>query len=160
MKKLACVALMICLAFSIGCETARKSNVKYSASTYSANNRSLMIGKWLGEMVNDQGEQQKWLVTRSSDGTYKIQFQTSKPGAQYCREQIEVGTWGVSGPIYFTTTKGALKGDQFLPADLEDPVFYDAYEILYLDEDTMKYHHVDMDVTFQVHKVADDFELP
>ena len=161
MKRLFLVSLVVCVAFLAGCATANNSIVKSNVSASSASMRNMMIGTWLGEMNTEDGDVQQWVLVRRPDGLFAVHFCLTKANEKTpYREQKEVGTWGVSGPIYFTITEGILEGDDLYQTDLENPLFYDAYEILSLDRNSMKYRSFDMDVVFEINRVDDDFELP
>ena len=159
MNKLINILLITCIFGLTNCTGSIRSLVKPDLTASAIEKRNLMIGKWLGEMKDEKGNLQKWLTTRFPDGTYKIQFRTPNEENNY-KEQVEVGLWGISGPIYFTIMKGWITESQFVPSDPKNPTYYDAYEIIEISQNKFKYHSYDADITFNVKKVNDDYELP
>jgi len=145
---------------AVGCSGATKLIGNSDLPPTDMEKRFLLVGKWLGQMPDANGDLQQWLVSRFADGSYRIHLRIDRNDGSL-KEQIEVGMWGVSGPIYFTILKGWMKGGQFVPADMENPSFYDAYEILELDSDHMKYRTFGMiEMVLEVKRVADTFEFP
>jgi hypothetical protein len=67
--------------------------------------------------------------------------------------------WGVSGPIYFSIMKGWIKNSNFFPSDPRNPAYYDAYEIIEIDQKKFKYRSFDTGMIFEVKKVDDSFEF-
>ncbi len=124
------------IIFISGCATYQKSIVKPDTSLSTEQQRNTLLGKWSGEMTSDKGELQKWLVERAGDGSYKITFRLYSSETDY-KEQIEVGFWGVAGPVYFSIMKGWIKDDKFIEADPTKAYFYDAYRIISLNETLM-----------------------
>ena len=76
------------------------------------------------------------------------------------REQIEVGEWAISGPVYFLSTKGWVDGDTFLKADSTSPDLYDAYRIISLEPKLFEYEHFVSGNRYQVRRVNSNFVLP
>jgi len=158
MKKIFSILMIAGIVALTNCSGQNKSIVKPDMLASAIEKRSLMIGKWLGEMKNEKGDLQQWLTTRFPDGTYKIQFRVPDRGSIY-KEQIEAGLWGISGPIYFTIMKGWIKDNNFIPSNPNDPSYYDAYKIIEINKKILKYKSFESDITFEVKKVDDDFEL-
>jgi hypothetical protein len=118
-----------------------------------------MIGKWFGEATTDDDQIKKWITERRPDGSLRIHFRTYKKTGGY-KEQIEVGLWGVSGPIYFTIINEAIADDKVITIDPTDAYFYDAYEIIKLTEQEFEYKAVTFSDIYKVKRVPDDFRLP
>lgn len=74
--------------------------------------------------------------------------------------QNEVGYWGVSGPIDFSIMTGWIKNGEYIPSDPEKAYFYDAYQIVELNDESFTYRSFDQQVEFKVRKVDDDFVWP
>lgn len=119
----------------------------------------MMIGKWLGEAPTKEGGVRRWLVNRFSDGTYRIHFQTMRRNA-VVENRIEVGNWGISGPVYFSIYRGRMVGNVLRNSDPGDPYNHDAYEILELSEDRFRYRHYETQNEYEIRKVPDEYRLP
>jgi hypothetical protein len=78
--------------------------------------REIFVGRWYGETPRTDGGTKRWVVDAFPDGVFRITFRFYEPDGSF-REQIEVGEWGISGPVYFLSTKGWVDGDLFLKAD-------------------------------------------
>jgi hypothetical protein len=159
MNRLFFTLLLACIVIMNNCTGPNKSIIKPDSPPAAIEKRNLMIGKWYGEIKNEKGELQQWLVTRFGDGSYTIHFRLPEKD-KTCNEQIEVGVWGVSGPIYFSITKGWVTDSSFIPSDPRDPSYYDAYEIIEINQNKFEYRSFDTDMTFEVKRVGDDFRLP
>ena len=159
MKKIGILFFFIGILFVLSCATYNKSIIKSELPLSAKQKRTTLVGKWFGELINDKGEIQRWLVDRANDGNYKIEFRIYKNDGRI-REQIEVGHWGVSGPIYFSILRGWIKDGKFLPANPEKPYYYDAYQIINLSDKAFTYYNFDTKVKFDVTKVNDDFKWP
>src|SRR3546814_1723567 len=71
---------------------------------------------------------------------FRITFRFYDADGSY-REQVEVGEWGISGPVYFLSTKGWVDDGTFLKADTRNGELYDAYKILKLNAGIFEYEH-------------------
>ena len=130
---------------------------KPESSTQETIQRESMFGNWVGKATLKNGGSREWLIQRGVDGTFLVSFAIAEPGEELALSQ-EVGFWGVSGPIYFTITKGWIKADGTIePADPTKAYFYDAYEILSVTSEQFRYQHFSTKNLFQVTKVSDDF---
>ena len=99
------------------------------------------------------------IVERRRDGSMTIRFLVIDATGK-ADEQTEVALWGISGPIYFTITRGWLHGRQFHPADPSQSYNYDAYEILELTRQTFRYRHFTTGSEYTLRRVAPDFDFP
>ena len=156
MKKIQLFCFCLTIIFLFGSASPQESVVKPDVPITKEKNRRLLVGKWLGEIKSENGKVTKWLVERLIDGTYQIIFRTYDNETEY-KDQIEVGFWGTSGSIYFSIMKGWIEEGEFVPANPEDPYFYDAYKIIQLNSDTFNYEHFDHKTRYTVKKVADSF---
>jgi len=111
-----------------------------------------MAGSWHGKQTLKEGGRE-WIVTRSAEGKYKIKLKSAQ------LNQCEVGEWGVSGDIYFASTKGWLEGKKFTRADPKDPANRTAYDIVELTETTFSYRHRETGEVLTEVKVSDDFSF-
>lgn len=111
----------------------------------------LMVGSWHGKQALKDVGSREWITIRSAEGKYKIKLKSAKPG------ECEVGEWGVSGEIYFTSAKGWLDVNQFTRADPKDPANRTAYDIIQLTETTFSYQHRETGEVLTEVKVSDDF---
>ncbi|MDH3588562.1 MAG: hypothetical protein OEQ74_04090 [Gammaproteobacteria bacterium] len=119
--------------------------------------RDKMVGKWLGESDSGDGKLRLTLVERRENGTYTLTFRTYE-GHNY-EEAVEVGLWGISGPVYFTIMRGWMTGGRFAPSDTTRAYYYDAYKIIQLDNATFEYQSVETGNRFVNRRVGDDFQF-
>ena len=123
------------------------------------NKWSKMTGKWFGQEGTKNGGRVMWIAERNNDGTYKIHFRVVGLSGEIT-DQIEVGEWGVSGPVYFTIFKARIEGDKIIPVDPTNPYNRDAYKIIRLNEEYFEYEAFDSGNKFSVRKVPIDFVFP
>ena len=121
--------------------------------------REIFVGRWYGETLATGGTTKRWLVDAFPDGVFRITFRFYEEDGSY-REQVEVGEWGISGPVYFLSTKGWVDDGMFLKADTSNGELYDAYKILKLDAGIFEYEHYVNGNRYQVRKVDTGFALP
>lgn len=121
--------------------------------------REVFVGRWYGETSESGGGAKRWIVDAFPDGVFRITFRFYEADGSY-REQIEVGEWGISGPVYFLSTKGWVDDGMFLKADTRNGELYDAYKILKLDAAVFEYEHYVNGNRYQVRKVDTGFALP
>jgi len=121
--------------------------------------REIFVGRWYGETSQTGGVTKRWLVDAFPDGVFRITFRFYNADGSY-REQIEVGEWGISGPVYFLSTKGWVDDGMFLKADTRNGELYDAYKILKLDAGVFEYEHFVNGNRYQIRKVETSFALP
>jgi hypothetical protein len=121
--------------------------------------REVFVGRWYGETPQGAGVTKRWVVDAFPDGVFRITFRFYNDDGSY-REQIEVGEWAISGPVYFLSTKGWVDDGMFLKADTSNGELYDAYKILKLDSSVFEYEHYVNGNRYEVHKVDTSFALP
>jgi hypothetical protein len=121
--------------------------------------REIFVGRWYGEAAKTDGSAKRWIVDAFPDGVFRITFRFYEEDGRY-REQIEVGEWGISGPVYFLSTKGWVDDGMFLKADTSNGELYDAYKILKLDAAVFEYEHYVNGNRYQIRKVDTGFALP
>lgn len=121
--------------------------------------RDLLVGTWFGEALTNEGQTRRWLRQHQADGTYRLTVRDYNLDGSYI-QQVEVGQWGISGPIYFTIMKGWQEGQRLKPINPNNPYYYDAFEILNLSQERWSYQHKETQARFNVRRVADDFQLP
>ncbi len=121
--------------------------------------RNMMLGRWFGDSPTKDGGRRMHIVERRPDGTMKVTFRLID-GKGNVNEQSEIALWGVSGPVYFSITRGWLDGPDFHPADPTQSIYYDAYEILELTDRTFRYRHFTTGSEYRIDRVAPDFEFP
>ena len=135
------------------------THTEYEESLETAEHkRQILVGKWLGEQSTENGQSSRWLMNRKSNASYKVTFQSFLFGKKI-DEISEEGIWGISGPVYFTVSQMLTDKGKTTSNDPRDPRYYDAYEILSLDEHAFTYQHFGNHKTFTVKKVNDRFEL-
>jgi hypothetical protein len=123
-----------------------------------AERRALLVGKWFGEAKLENGGTRQWIAERFGDGRYRIEFKVES--SEGYLNQVEVGRWGVSGKVYFTLLQGWEHNGQIIPADPSDPTIYDAYELLELTAEKMRYRSYETNDNYELRKVSGDFDFP
>jgi hypothetical protein len=121
--------------------------------------REIFVGRWYGEVPQPEGVTKRWVVDAFPDGVFRITFRFYDEDGSY-REQVEVGEWGISGPVYFLSTKGWVDDGKFLKADTQNGELYDAYKILKLDTGVFEYEHYVNGNRYEIRKVDTGFALP
>lgn len=153
------------LAFGLnGCDTTNTStttitSTKPSVSFSQEEAWRMMVGKWYGSQPTKNGGKKQEITEKQPDGTFKITFKITDP-EKGIKESIEVGQWGLSGPIYFSIFRGWVKGEHYSPSNPSDPYNYDAYHIINLSNEVFEYEHVTTGNHYVIKKVPNDFEFP
>jgi hypothetical protein len=118
-----------------------------------------MVGKWYGSQSTKDGGIRKEITEKSAQGQYKTTFRLCDSIGK-CEDSIEVGEWGMSGPVYFTIFKGWIHGKQFSPADPTDSYNYDTYKIHELNDAQFVYESFVSGNHYTLKKVPDEFVFP
>ncbi len=158
MTRVFCIILLGLLS---GCATSTSMLTSTESSVMTAEETARhdwMIGKWYGIQSVKGGGKYEWLMARSARGDYKAQFRVTDAQGKVQSSQ-EFGSWGISGNVYFSIFLGHLDNGEVYYSDSSDPYNYDAYYILSLSENTMKYRHARDGSEFTVNRVADDFSF-
>ncbi len=121
--------------------------------------REAFVGRWYGEDEASSGATRRWVVDAFPDGVFRITFRFYEVDGSYS-EQIEVGEWGISGPVYFLSTKGWVDDGTFRKADTRNGELYDAYKIIKLDPAVFEYEHYVNGNRYQIRRVDAGFALP
>lgn len=159
------ISTALSLFLLAGCawnDAARTPDValaKPGTPVQTAERRRLLTGCWVGAAQIEGGGQRVWLVQRGDDGRFRIDFRTEVDNAD-AETTTEVGSWGVSGEIYFTITRGWLTPNGPQAADMGDPYFYDAYLIEALDDQQFVYRHAETGYAYRVTRPVGDCALP
>src|SRR5436190_21349841 len=74
----------------------------------------MMVGKWYGSRSRTGGGRIEWISDRKPRGAYQTAFRTTAADGTVS-EDVEVGEWGVVGPIYFTIFKGWVRDGRMVP---------------------------------------------
>lgn len=154
------IILFILLSF-IGCAketTVKENNFELYSKEDAAITRNLLIGSWYGEKLIHGDSQQKWVMTRFSDGTYSVKFQLKDKNGQI-DGWTEEGIWGAKKPIYFTATRIYIDKGKASPANINDAALYDAYRIIELTNEKFSYYSYSSGKIFTVKKVDDSFSF-
>jgi hypothetical protein len=158
-----CIPMALLLALC-GCASAPKHSANHvdlfkPSIPGVEQTRSELVGRWYGEAPLKQGGTRQWLVERSPDGTYRIDFRMF-PTGQSMQASSEAGFWGAAGSVYFTIMRGWYEEGQFLPADPSDSTLYDAYQIISLSQHSFTYRNIQTGSTFTLRRVDDGFSFP
>ncbi len=118
-----CILIVLIVLFIAGCATAPSIYTVKPNDSSEEPRRNLLLGRWYGEERTREGGKRLEIIDRYVDGTFKIQFRVTE-GSGKVWDQTEIGLWGISGPVYFTITKGWLHDKDFSPADPTQSTFY------------------------------------
>lgn len=151
------------LIFLISCSTPK--NKTELGDNYQPR-RSEFLGYWIGEMPTKDGKFLRWLIERRVDGAFTLTH-VIKDSPQDPRKfdpekaKFELGTWGISGDVYFTATRQYYEGKKISNFDTSDPGLYDAYKIVSFDGKNFVYRSLETGEEFMVKKVpqGDKLEL-
>lgn len=151
------------LIFLIGCSTETPRPATEKVKNY-APQREEFLGYWMGEMTLEDGKFMRWLVERRLDGTFTLTHvirasATDQTKFDPEKAKFELGTWGVSGDVYFTATRQYFENKKIGNFDVSDPGLYDAYKILSFDGKTMSYRALETAKEFTMKKVPKDSKL-
>jgi len=121
--------------------------------------RNAMIGHWFSDQPTKEGSRRLTISRLNEDGTSEISIRVVR-NDRIEGEQTEAGLWGISGPIYFVITQGWLEEGHVIPADPTDAFYFDAYEVLILNEEKRRYRSVVFGDVYESVRVPDDFQFP
>jgi hypothetical protein len=159
-----CLVLAVAILGTGGCATTGTSAVavvgmKPDATQHQKERWELMVGHWYGDQPRKDGGRHQWLVVRSPYGWYKIDFVETGPNGKV-DQRTEIGEWGLSGPVYFTSYRGWIEGSVLHGVGSSNPSYYDAYRILRLDKNKLEYKSFATGDHYVVKRVAPDFKIP
>ena len=121
---------------------------------------NMLIGKYYGEFRTPEGERLQWTVTLLPEGLYRADLPSTASDGRV-EDTIEVGEWGVSGPVIFMMFRGWLEENgKFRPSDPLNPYNNDAYRIMKLDSNHLEIVHFSTGVRYLNRRVASDFRMP
>ena len=104
--------------------------------------RATFVGKWSSKQPTKKGGIKESIINRSVDSRYIIEHKIYDKNSALIQESKEVGMWGVSGGIYFTSFRGWLENGKVSPSDPTDAYNYDAYKIEHVDQDKLVYKNL------------------
>lgn len=150
-------ALLVCgCALKGATSNTAITNIKATLSSNEQDNWDRMIGKWYGKQPTKEGGVREWVIDRKADGVNVVDFRTIDSNNDVYRK-IEIGEWGISGPIYFTIYKASVENDVLYPVAPGDPYNYDAYQIITLTDEHFTYKSFSTGNEFTVKRVDDTF---
>lgn len=159
--------LTILSLFSLGCSSTQQMTVpavttaKPDVPVSTLKAQELLIGNWAGEALLKEGGYRRSLVERQATGKYKLTIRIYKDkDGPLVKEQVEVGEWGVSGPVYFTNMRGWIKEGKFVPSDPSSSYYRDGYQIISISPDKFEYQNLETGNRFTVSRVGVGFKLP
>lgn len=118
-------------------------------------NRKLLFGYWYRGESDNEGNQISEFARIESNGTFEFVFVRYNQEGEVIEEITELGSWGLVGDIHFTITKGEVIEEQHYDADMEDEDNYQAYKVLALDSNIVKYQHLITKEVFILRRVID-----
>lgn len=167
------LSLLALAVFLAGCATSSTSSSKTVAEAPSITRSKpwtpsnvetthrLLIGDWYGRQPAKEGGTVEWIMRRAADGTFRVTFRNFAPSGRLIDESNEVGDWGVNGNLILTHTIGWLKPDGTIsPAPQGVPYFWDAYRILALTSDEIRYVSVESGNEYSVVRIATGAGFP
>ena len=99
--------------------------------------RNGFVGKWHSRQPTKPGGMRLTVIERRSDSRYVAEFSLFDKYNNLKDYRKEFGNWGVAGGIYFTMFKGWIEDDNLKEADPNNPYYYDAYQIIQIEKDTL-----------------------
>ena len=117
-----------------------------------------LIGSWHGLQPTKDGGEKEWLTKYSFNGTYEIHF-LIREKEKIISDTIEIGEWGIDGKVLFFLFKGYYENGEFFEVNSADPYNQDAYEILSLESDYMRYRSFSSGNFYEKRKVPSEFRL-
>ncbi len=101
---------------------------------------SHLVGTWFGSQPEADGGRYDWIVVRDPYGRFKLTHRNYDEEGNF-KENVEVGEWGVSGPVFFVIAKGWIREGKFVPIEHVGPGYRDAYQIISITEDKFEYRY-------------------
>lgn len=137
---------------------ATPSKVSHEKPTPFQQRREEFLGYWVGEMPTQDGKFMKWLVERRADGSFTlthIMKNSPQDPVKFDPEkaQFELGTWGVSGDVYFTATRQYFEKGKVANFDTTEAGLYDAYKIVFFDGSSFTYQSLESGKKVTVKKI-------
>jgi hypothetical protein len=109
-------------------------------------------GYWWGEGFQPHlGIVNQWLAHLKDDGTYEVEFRQYE-GCVVKRRNLETGRWWLDGDRWRTVID-TLNGHETANLGSE-------YVLRRLDDDSMEYHHIGADQTYESRRVSPSFAFP
>ena len=108
------------------------------------------------ETTAEGGHKRRFLAEHSEDGTFRLTFKADEPDDRESTEQY-VGSWSISGAIYFTTVNWSASESATEAMGKEDTSNVSAYEILEIDDKHFEYESFSSRAKFAARRVDEDF---
>jgi hypothetical protein len=126
--------------------------------------REEFLGKWIGEQTTPDGKIVRWLADRRADGNFTLAFfvkDSPTDTRKFDPEKAlyEIGIWGVSGDIFFTSTRQYFEHGKIANFDTTKAELYDAYQVLSFDGNTMVYRNLEDGVVYTMKKLQPDQKI-
>lgn len=118
-------------------------------------NRNMLLGYWFRGDSDNEGNQITEFARIESNGSFEFVFIQYNQAGEVVEEITELGHWGLVGDIHFTITKGELIDDEHYDANMEDEENYQAYKVLVLDSNIVKYQHIITKEVYILRRVVD-----
>ncbi len=123
-----------------GCAQAGIFSDKKTVTTQDA--RQSFVGTWYKGYETSNGTEIEVSIENFDDGTYrKITKKTYVGG--YSENNFELGQWGISGPVYFTTKRGIVEGCTIISSDRTSSNVYNAYQTAIVKGDEWRLSHIE-----------------
>lgn len=128
------------------------------AATVSAFDTSQLVGRWYGESERD-GQQHKFLITRSADGTFVMEYRIYLADTLMVSRQ-QAGEWALKdSTTYWTKTTKITDDTGSYQPPTATGYYEDIYTITSLDAAQVKTRHQRSGNETVVRRAADGFAL-
>ncbi|MDH5484427.1 MAG: hypothetical protein OEY43_04245 [Gammaproteobacteria bacterium] len=161
--KIRCVFALAALLLVNGCVATKPSDKEVVMPEEGMSKQDIwqrLTGHWYGSLVNANGSQEKWIIERYPQGSYKVTSRIYQQGSTEFEERIGVGHWGISGPVYFTMFRGWIEDEMITPVNSKDADNYNAHKIDSLDGEMFSYHHYVAGAVHTERRVAENSVFP
>lgn len=115
----------------------------------------MLLGYWYRGEEDSEGNQITEFARIEPDGSFEFAFMQYNQVGDVVEEITELGDWGLVGDIHFTITKGEIIDEDHYSADMADEDNYQAYRVLQLDSNILKYQHIITEEVFILRRVVD-----
>jgi hypothetical protein len=132
----------------IGCATTNQATKNgVSLVNPGTSERDHLIGVWYSKKYTASGITMETQIENFEDGTYRLSERTTYQNG-YQSDSLELGQWGFSDGIYFSTSRGWVEGCSIISSDINDPDTFKAYQISKLNGSNVTYSHLNKNQSF------------
>lgn len=149
---------LVWVALLVGCAAAPVARIGTTKDIRASAQyrRDQLVGTWFGEALLRDGGRRQQLTRHDADGSFRIHFRVENALGEIT-DIVTIGLWGLSGPTYFTLTRGWLTEAGLQPADPTQAYLADAYEVLELSGRRLRYRGYESGNEYTLERVPDGF---